>query len=201
MRGLFCRRRVAAALWGALILVASPGRTPADTAKSLTAILITARNELPDPNFADSIVLVMNDIGPAPIGIIINRPTPITVSQLFPDRKRLAQLHDKVYFGGPVEFDTVWFLYRTATPPEHAIKACDGVYVGMSRSLLLKLLDRDKPMDGLRIFLGHSGWAPGQLEEEIAEGDWTLKRAEAGAIFDGKSDHPWPGNELPNRAT
>ena len=188
-------------LWALLIVFASPAWAPADTGKPINAILITARDELPDPNFADSIVLVMNDIGPAPIGIIINRPTPITVAQLFPERQRLAQLHDKVYFGGPVEFDTVWFLYRAATPPAHAIKACDGVYVGMSRDLLLKLLERDKPMEGLRIFLGHSGWAPGQLENEIAERDWTLKGVEAAAIFDGKSDHPWPGTDLPNRTT
>ena len=45
----------------------------------------------------------MNNIGPAPVGIIINRPTRIAVSHLFPDLERLAPLDDKVYFGGPVE--------------------------------------------------------------------------------------------------
>ena len=47
-------------------------------------------------------------------------------------------------------------------------------------------------MDGLRIFVGHAGWAPGQLEAEIERRDWTLKRVEPEAIFDGKSEHPWP---------
>jgi putative transcriptional regulator len=194
------RRGVAVAL-GVLISFAWPLRIPADEPKSLTAILITARDELPDPNFADSTVLVMNDLGPAPVGIIINRPTRIAVSQLFPELTRLALLHDKVYFGGPVEVDTVWFLFRASSPPEHAIKACDDVYVSTSRDVLLKLLRRERPMEGLRIFIGHSGWAPGQLEEEIGNGDWTMKRAEAGMIFDQKAEHPWPSQSRPDSST
>jgi len=63
----------------------------------------------------------MNNLGPAPVGIIVNRPMPITVSQLLPDLKQLAQVRDKVYFGGPVAFDSVWFLFRAPKRPEHAI--------------------------------------------------------------------------------
>jgi putative transcriptional regulator len=143
----------------------------------------------------------MNNLGPAPVGIIINRPTQIAVSTLFPDLKHLAQLHDKVYFGGPVEFGAVWFLLRAATPPEHAIQAFDGIYLSADRELLVQLLGRDKGMDGLRIFVGHSGWAPGQLEAEIARGDWTLERADSDAIFNGKSEHPWPAPQAPKRGT
>jgi len=145
-------------------------------------------------------VLAMNNLGPAPVGIIINRPMPIPVSRLFPDIKRLAQVPDKVYFGGPVDFGSVWFLFRAATPPEHAIKACEGVYLSADGRLLLQLLGRDKPMDGLRIFVGHSGWAPGQLEAEIDRRDWTLKGAEMEAIFSGKSEHPWPSTRDPKHS-
>jgi putative transcriptional regulator len=67
--------------------------------------------------------------------------------------------------------------------------------------LLLQLLGRDKPMDELRIFIGHSGWAPGQLEAEIARGAWTLERADPQAIFKKKSEHPWPTPQEPNRST
>jgi putative transcriptional regulator len=164
----------------------------ADDPKSMTALLLVAQGDLSDPDFADSIVLVMNNLGPAPVGIIVNRPTKVGVSQLFPNLSQLAQLRDKVYFGGPVELDRLWFLFRAATAPEHAIRAFEGVYVSADRKLLLSLLGRDKPTEGLRIFVGHSGWAPGQLEGEIARGDWSLKRADANAIFNGKSEHPWP---------
>ena len=174
MRSGFCLKRyVAGALCALLLLSGSSWPASAAETKPLTAILIVARDALPDSIFADSIVLVMNNLGPAPVGIIINRPMPISVSRLFPDIKRLAQVRDKVYFGGPVDFGSVWFLFRAATPPEHAIQALDGVYLSADRQLLLQLLGRDKPMDGLRVFLGHAGWAPGQLEAEIERRDWT----------------------------
>ena len=158
-----------------------------------------------DPYFADSVVLVMNNLIPhAHVGIIVNKPTPISVSelasQLFPDLKSLAKLHDKVHFGGPVEVGTVWFLFRATKPPEHAVQAFDGVCLSADKNLLHQLLGRDKPMDGLRIFVGHAGWAPGQLQAEIADGAWTAKRADADAIFNGKSEHPFPPPREPPAA-
>ncbi|MGO9996104.1 MAG: YqgE/AlgH family protein [Steroidobacteraceae bacterium] len=206
VRSGFCLQcYVAGALCALLLLSWASWPASAPDAKPLTAILLIGRDDLPDPDFADSIVLVMNNLGPAPVGIIINRPMPIPVSRLFPDLKRLATVPDKVYFGGPIDFGSVWFLFRAATPPEHAIQACDGVYLSADRQLLLHLLGRDKPMDSLRIFVGHAGWAPGQLEAEIERRDWTLKRAETEAIFSGKSEHPWPAPQAspqaPKRST
>jgi putative transcriptional regulator len=188
----------AIALCTFLLLLGMPWPISADDTKALTTILIVARAELPDSNFKDSVVLVMNNIGPAPAGVIINRPTRVAVSHLFPDLERLAQLGDKLYFGGPVEIEAASFLFRADAPPEHATQVLDGVYFSTNRELLLKLLGRDKPMDGLRIFIGHSGWALGQLEAEIARGDWTLRPAETDTIFHGKSERPWPEQQTPD---
>ena len=193
-------RDMTRALCAFLLLFGISWPTSADDTKPLTTILLVARAELADSNFKDSVVLVMNNIGPAPAGVIINRPTRIAVSRLFPDLERLAQLDDKLYFGGPVETALVSFLFRTDTPPEHATQVLDGVHFSTNGELLRKLLGRDKPMDGLRIFIGHSGWAPGQLEAEIARGDWTLAPAEKDAIFNGKSEHPWPAQQTPGAA-
>ena len=192
MRSRFWLKRCVTGACAFLLLSETSWPTSENEAKPLTAILLIAGDSLPDSEFADSVVLVMNNLAPAPVGIIVNRPMPIPVSRVFPDLKRLEQVRDKVYFGGPVDIGSVWFLFRAAKPPEHAVQACDGVYLSADRKLLLQLLARDRPMDGLRIFLGHAGWAPGQLEAEIANGAWTLKRAEPEAIFNGKSEHPWP---------
>jgi putative transcriptional regulator len=166
----------------------------------LTTIVIVARAELPDPNFKDSVVLVMNNIGPGPVGVIMNRPTTIAISRLFSDLERLAQLDDKLYFGGPVGLSSVSFLFRAETPPADASEVLGGIYMSANRELLRKLLSREKPMESLRIFLGYSGWAPGQLEAEIARGDWSLAPAEASVIFDRKSEHPWPEPQAPGTA-
>jgi putative transcriptional regulator len=201
MQGRLRRARQLAGLCVLWLICATSGPAVADEHKNLTAIVLVAKISSGDPFFSDSVVLVMNNLGPAPVGIIVNRPTSIPVSQLFPDLKRLASLRDKVYFGGPVDFDNVWFLFRAAAPPEHAVRAFDGICLSANRDLLLHLLGRERPMEGLRIFVGHSGWGPGQLETEIARGDWTLQHAAADVIFGGKSEHPWPGKPEPDSGT
>jgi putative transcriptional regulator len=178
-----------------IFLLGTPWIARADAPKPLTAVLLVARAELPDPNFRGSIVLVTNNVGPAPGGVILNRPTRIPVSHLFPDLPQLALLPDRLYFGGPVQFPSVWFLVRSESPPEQAVSITGDVYLCADRALLLRLLAREKPMEGLRIFVGYSGWAPGQLEAEIARGDWTLEPVGAERIFERGSERPWPERE------
>lgn len=199
--GLSLKRRLTGVFCTLLLLAGMSWSSAATDTKGLTAILLVARDGLTDPDFADSVVLVMNNLGPAPVGVIVNRPTKIAVSELFPRLKQLARVHDKVYFGGPVEYGSVWFLIRASSAPEHAIRALDGLYLSADEDLLMQLLNREKPMDGLRIFIGHSGWAPGQLEAEIANGDWALQRANSDAIFNRKSEHTWPADKGPKRST
>jgi putative transcriptional regulator len=174
----------------------SAAAAAADEAEPLTAILLQARAELADPDFRESVVLVMNNIGPEPSGLILNRPTRLDVSGLFPDLEALSQVDDKVYFGGPVSAMTISFLFRSdVAPPAHAVRVVEGVYLSTNLELLHRLMTRDKPMEGLRIFLGYAGWGPGQLEGEIARGDWTLAPADGDAIFERRTEHPWPGNQ------
>lgn len=167
----------------------------------LSAILLVARPTLADPNFGDSLVLVMNSLGPAPVGIIVNRPTRVRVSQLFPDNPRIAASTERIYFGGPVDLGRVWFLFRARTPPAHAVPAFDDFYLSGDRELLASLLVRDEPVEGLRVFAGYSGWAPGQLEAEILRGDWTSQRATKAVIFDRKLERAWPSEGAPLTAT
>ena len=214
MRKVFrAQRHLAAALLAMLLLLpvssqptsaadvpakpATPGaHTPSTT---LTSILIVAQDPVSDPNFGGSVVVVMNNLGPAPIGLIINRPMPLTVARFFPKLKQLAEVNDRMYFGGPVEFGTVWYLFRADTAPATAIRVCDGVYVSSDDKLLLKLLARPHPMQGLRLFIGHAGWAPGQLQMEIQGGAWSPRRADADSIFNPEPKRPWPSASDPTK--
>lgn len=193
------RRSVIRNLFALLLLIAISWPATGDDAKPLTAILLIARGELPDPNFNGATVLVMNDIANGPFGIIVNRPTKVTVSQLFPDIRGGGHGDDNVYFGGPVELETVSFLFRADAPPEHGVEVVDGLYLSRDLELLHDLLQKPPAKATLRIFIGYAGWAADQLENEIARGDWTLAPATAATIFDANPEHPWPEPPVPER--
>jgi putative transcriptional regulator len=181
---------------------AAPAKPAVPAPKNqLTSILIVAQDPVADPNFGGSVVVVMNNLGPAPVGLIINRPTSLTVARFFSNLKQLAQVRDAMFFGGPVDFGTVWYLFRAKTAAAPAIKVCDGVYVSSDDKLLLKLLARPQPMQGLRLFIGHAGWYPGQLEMEIQGGAWKPRRADADSIFNPEPRLPWPGATGPKPGT
>ena len=194
-------RRVAGVALTAILLFAFVQPSSAEEPERLTAILLVARTNLPDPNFAGSVVLVMNNLGPVPAGIIVNRPTRVSVATLFPENPRIAKRPERLYFGGPVDLGRVWFLFKARSAPAHSVRAFDDFYLSGDRELLVQLLARDKPMEGLRIFVGYSGWAPGQLEAEIERGDWASRRADTDAVFDRKQERPWPSEGEPSTGT
>lgn len=196
-------RWVAGPLIAALMLIALLGAGKLSSAAGparMNAILLVARPNLhDDPTFTHAVVLVMNNLGPAPQGLIVNRPTPLPVAKLFPSVKALAKVPDRVYFGGPVNLDEVWFLIRASTPPQHAIQTCPGLYFSTSPALLKSLLSRRNPMENLRIFIGHAGWDPEQLRDEINDGAWKLERAQSATIF-STPEHAWPEESEPKNA-
>ena len=187
----------------AIALLALCATTPARGEDAdATTILLVAQSTLRAPTFGGSVVVVLNNIGPAPAGLIVNRPTRLKVARLFPDLESLEQREDKVYFGGPVQVTSaVSFLFRSEVEPDNAARVLDGVYLSSDRKLLRKLLARDEPMEGLRIFVGYSGWSRGQLEAEVARGDWTLAPADAETLFGNASERPWPDSGRDVQAT
>lgn len=155
------------------------------------AILLVARKDMPDPFFRNSVVLVTNATV-APLGVIINKPTDVKLSKALPDEKALASREEKLFFGGPVAADELVFVFRADKRPEAALPIKDDLYFSTNKALLEKMLARDNPLDGLRIFAGHAGWGPGQLEGEIQRGDWYLAPADAGTVFSAKPEGLWP---------
>jgi putative transcriptional regulator len=166
---------------------------PAQAQESRTgSLFIVARPELPDRNFGDSVVLVTHPGMGGPIGVIINKPTDVPLAVLFPDNDRLANLPDRIFRGGPVSPMAISFVFRAPQKPEDALEILDGIYYSNDRELLATLLARDKPVEGLRVFAGYSGWAPGQLENEVTRGDWGLLPPDAKTIFEMKPERVWP---------
>lgn len=163
------------------------------------ALLLVAGPDLVDPNFHQTVVLVTRSAGFAgPVGVILNRPMPLTLAGALPDIKGLADSGDKLFFGGPVARQALLYAFRSDKPPEDAVEVAPGIYLGSSGEHLRELLARPKPVEGLRVFAGHAGWAPGQLESEVARGFWKSARVDASSIFTEKPETLWP--ELNRRA-
>ena len=171
-----------------------------DEAEPLKSVFLVARKDMPDPFFHDSVVLVTNFGGPGPVGVIVNRRTEVTLASVFPDIERLRSREEKLFFGGPVKRQELVFLVRAAAPlaDADAIEILGGVYLSSDHEALRELLARDNPVDGLRVFAGYAGWGPGQLEAEVARGDWHVARADAGTVFEKRPETLW--RELERRA-
>lgn len=181
-----------------LLLLASPPAAFGDDASPMSSIFLVARKDLPDPFFRDSVVLVTHRGGPVPIGVIINRPTQVPLSRAIPDLEKSPVRDAKLSFGGPVGAEQMVVVFRAAAPRKDAIEVFEGVYMSSSPEVLRELLGRKEPVKGLRVFAGHAAWAPGQLEAEVARGDWHLARADAATIFEKKPESLW--QELVRRA-
>jgi len=170
----------------------------AEEAPGTKSIFLVAKKGIPDPFFGDSVVLVTN-AAVAPIGVIINKPLELTLAKALPNYDKLKPRAEKLYFGGPVDANDVVYIFRSKQPVEKALRILDGVYITGSREVLDTLLARDNPVEGLRIYAGHAGWSPGQLEGEIARGDWDLLPADEASIFTSKPEDVWP--EMRRRAS
>ncbi len=182
-----------------LLLLGFPAPVPGSDADPMSSIFLVARKELPDPFFRDSVVLVTHRAGPVPVGVIINRPTQLTVARVIPDLDQSPARETKVFFGGPVSAQALMVVFRAEAPPKDAIEVLEGVYLSSSAEVLRELLGRKVPAQGVRLFAGHASWAPGQLEAEIARRDWHLVRADARTLFESKPEDLW--RELERRAS
>jgi putative transcriptional regulator len=154
-------------------------------------IFLVASRDLRDPNFRETVVLVTQPPQGGPFGLIINRPLPHRLSELFPEYEALRERDSVIHFGGPVERDGIVFLVRAKTPPPSATRVLDDVYVLTDLSAALDLLENPDP-ENTRVFAGYSGWAPGQLQSELRRGGWHVLPADAATVFDKKAGEIWP---------
>jgi len=161
-------------------------------------VFLVAQPSLNDSMFRRTVILITQPPLVGPIGVIINRPTEISLGEVFPRHENIAALPQKLHFGGPVARQNVIFLVRGDTPPPRSISVLQNVYlVGDADWVEAALADASKLL-AVRVFAGHSGWAPGQLQNELKRGGWYVLPADSATIFDKDIAAIWP--ELVKRA-
>src|SRR5688572_7408256 len=116
---------------------------PAFAQEPAKSIFLVARKDLPDPNFRDAVVLVLQRGQSGPVGVIINKPTNVVLSRVLTDIDALRASQEPIFFGGPVSRSQLNFVFRASSPPEDAIEVLDGIYMSSSRELLRELAGRD----------------------------------------------------------
>ncbi|MGD9762278.1 MAG: YqgE/AlgH family protein [Candidatus Binatia bacterium] len=149
---------------------------------------LVASRSLRDPNFAQSVILLVDYDEEGALGVVVNQPTPVRLGDALPQVDVLRERHDVVYIGGPVGRNRMMLLLRAPTEPEDSTLVFERVYASGSLDALRQSVQRG---DGVRAYAGYAGWGPGQLDAEVARGDWLIGPAESALIFDARPARVW----------
>jgi putative transcriptional regulator len=193
---------------GALALVlltltaAEAARSPGDLLPgdqmdhdSVAGRLLVATPELEDPNFYHTIVYMVKHDGGGAMGLVLNRvlgkgPVAELLEGLGDDGKVDPAAEIEVHFGGPVESGRGFVLHSPDYDGEDTVVLSDLVALTSSLDVLRAIAAGKGPKRSL-LALGYAGWAPGQLEAEIAAGAWEVVEPDEGLLFDDKVDSKW----------
>jgi len=172
------------------LLLFLPATPRAET--PLPSLLLVASERVTDPRFRETVVLVTRHGGQGVIGVILNRPLEIVLGKLFPALPASGPAASPLFFGGPVAPKQLIFAYADRSPGgSDSLEVHPGVFLSHTPGLLAQLLRSSPPPTRLRVFAGHAGWAAGQLEGEIARGDWHLLPMDPVPLFAADTRQLW----------
>lgn len=154
-------------------------------------MLLVATPALQDPNFADTVVLLLDVNDEGALGVVLNRPTPIHVGDVLEQWGDVVAAPDVLFRGGPVSTDGAIAVGRLADP--------DTAPLGWREvTPSLGVIDLDTPVElldgslaGMRVFAGYAGWGAQQLRDEIAEGAWYVVSGESADAFRRDPEALW----------
>ena len=154
-------------------------------------MLLVATPALVDPNFADTVILLLDADEQGALGVVLNRPSPLPVSEVLAGWSETVTEPEVLFQGGPVGIDGALAVALRRPGPDAP--------VGWREVLGdLGLLDLDAPVEvvaaGLsqvRIFAGYAGWGAGQLEAEVEEGSWYVVPGEVDDVFRSDTSTLW----------
>ena len=166
--------------------------TTASASELATGKLLIANRRLLDPNFAEAVILLLEYSETGAMGVIINHPTTVSLATVLSQVQALKERKDLVYLGGPVGREQILLLARVAQKPEDSKQILSNVYLVSSQTSLQQIVNQNDAALRLRAYAGYAGWSPGQLDAEVARGDWHIQSTDAATVFDTPADQLWP---------
>ena len=157
--------------------------------KPAAGVLLIADPFLKDPNFMRTVVLLTEHRNDGTIGFVINRQFENTLDELLPE----VEGHQlPVFYGGPVQMNTIHFLHRYPNEIPGGIEVMKGVYWGGDFDSVVQLINSGKAdPEKIRFFIGYSGWSPGQLDAEMEEKTWLTVEAVRKLVFHTNAEEIW----------
>jgi putative transcriptional regulator len=183
-------RELAKRIFEAAIPKKNPGG-PGPREELAKGKFLVASRRLQDPNFKETVVLLVEYGLNGAMGLVINRPSPVKLVTVFPDIKELKQRKDTIYAGGPVAVNQMLMLIRSSQVPEESKEITQEVYISSSGKVLERLMKSTANDEKFRLFAGYAGWAPNQLDFERTRGDWHVLKADAETVFAQKPLEIW----------
>lgn len=164
-------------------LWALPGFAAEDNNKGL--FLIATKN-LDGTSFQETVILVTHLSQRGATGLAINRPTDIPLSHALPEKHALRAHQGHLFLGGPVNPGALFLLVQTKHPTSSMHRLVDNIYFSNDYSGISL-----KDITQLRAYAGYTGWGPGQLQVEMARGDWLTIKTDPGIIFEKDTGGLW----------
>ena len=152
-------------------------------------VLVSSRG-LGDPNFAQTVILLIHYDEQGVVGLVLNRRTDVPISRVL-DLKAAKDRSDPVYLGGPVEPTAVFGLFQSPAKVEKAENIFGGVYLVSDKDLFEQTLAAQRDSSVFRVYLGYAGWTPDQLRAEVQLGAWFVFPADAATVFNSDPASLW----------
>lgn len=165
--------------WLAFVVCLAPAAYGADLQPAKGRLLV-ATELVGGEVFSKTVILLLHYDEHGAMGIVINRPTDIVPMELVADKDDMAAYDGTLYFGGPVQMNSLRALLRTDTPPGEAEAVIDSVYLVRVDDALK---DTQADQSDLRLFIGYAGWGAGQLDREMVRGSWHVVQASHEHVF------------------
>jgi putative transcriptional regulator len=153
---------------------------------------LVASKQLRDPQFFETVVLLIEYDSQGAMGLVINRPTTVKLSKVLPEIEGLQKRSDTIYLGGPVAKNQLMLLIRTDSPPEGSRLVFKDIYISSSQTIIEKMIGNPDTPERFRVYAGYAGWAPGQLDREVSRGGWHILQADEESVFDKTPSEIWP---------
>jgi putative transcriptional regulator len=154
-----------------------------------SGIMLISDPFLKDPNFMRTVVLLCEHNPDGSFGFVLNRPFKQRLDDFIPE---LEGFSIPVYYGGPVQPDSLHFIHSLPHLIPEGQPVGDGIFWGGNFQQVIELIrQRDLDLDCIRFFLGYSGWSTGQLDDELNEKSWLTVEGKERLVFHSDPDKIW----------